>query len=179
MSGKDDRRQRRIDALALAGELGRLADGYRGVLAGTIGAHDLDHALDRAVAHARDLDPDLASDLEPELVGDRTRYIDHAFARSIHRALARALDRRALILRSMYGGGRIGPTCEASAERRLLSCLAGVLPAAERSRFVAEAQGNLGDCERRWQRIDHLVWLAIGMPRLAWMMWRDGRRGRV
>jgi hypothetical protein len=61
----------------------------------------------------------------------------------------------------------------------LLGCLARFLPAAERSRFVAEAQGNLGDCEHWWQRVDHLACLALGTPRLAWMMWRENRRGRV
>jgi hypothetical protein len=63
------------------------------------------------------------------------------------------------------------------AERRLLGCLARFLPAAERSRFEAEAQGNLGVCEHWWQRVDHLICLALGTPRLAWMMWREGRRG--
>jgi hypothetical protein len=62
---------------------------------------------------------------------------------------------------------------------RLLIVLAQFLPGPDRSRFVAEAQGNLGACDRWWQRGDHLVCLALGMPRLAWMMWRDGRRGRV
>jgi hypothetical protein len=61
----------------------------------------------------------------------------------------------------------------------ILACLAHSLPAAERSRFVAEALGNLGDCEHRWQRVDHLVCLAFGMPRLGWMMRRGGRRGRA
>jgi hypothetical protein len=62
---------------------------------------------------------------------------------------------------------------------KVVDTLARLLPAAERSRFVAEAQGNLGDCERWWQRLDHLVRMMFGTPRLAWMMWRDGRRGRV
>jgi hypothetical protein len=64
-------------------------------------------------------------------------------------------------------------------ETLLLRWLAWLLPAVERSRFVTEAQGNLGDCERWWQRIDHLVCLALGTPRLAWMMWRENRRGRA
>lgn len=62
---------------------------------------------------------------------------------------------------------------------RILNGLARLLPANERTRFVAEAQGNLGDCDRRWQRVDHLVGLTLGTPRLGWMMWREGRRGRV
>lgn len=61
----------------------------------------------------------------------------------------------------------------------VLDGLARFLPAAERSRFVAEAQGNLGDCEHWWPRVDHLVCLALGTPRLAWMMRREGRRGRA
>ena len=35
---------------------------------------------------------------------------------------------------------------------------------------MAEAQGNLGDCERWWQRVDILVCLAVAMQRLAWMV---------
>jgi hypothetical protein len=62
---------------------------------------------------------------------------------------------------------------------RLLDGPASLLPAAERARFVAEAQGNLGDCDCGWQRVDHLVCLVLGMPRLAWMMRRDGRRRRA
>jgi hypothetical protein len=63
--------------------------------------------------------------------------------------------------------------------RQALCVLARFLPATARPRSVAEAQGDLGDCERWWQQIDILVCLALGMPRLAWMMWRAGWRGRV
>ncbi len=61
----------------------------------------------------------------------------------------------------------------------LLNGLAGLLPAGQRPRFVAEAQGNLGDCDHWWQRVGYVRGLVFGMPRLAWMMRRDGRRGRV
>jgi len=61
----------------------------------------------------------------------------------------------------------------------LLGLLARFLPGDERTRFVAEAIGNLGDCEHWWQRVDHLIGLAVGTPRLAWMMHRDNRRGRA
>jgi hypothetical protein len=61
----------------------------------------------------------------------------------------------------------------------VVTVLARSLPASNRSRFVAEQRGNLGDCEHWWQRVDHLVSLAIGTPRLAWMIRRGGRRGRV
>ncbi len=48
--------------------------------------------------------------------------------------------------------------------------LACLLPAGERVRFVNEEMGNLGDCERLWQQVRHLVGLALGTPRLGWMM---------
>jgi hypothetical protein len=64
-------------------------------------------------------------------------------------------------------------------ELGLLSSLARLLPTSARARFVAEAQGNLGDCERWWQRIDVLVCLALGMPRLAWMLHHENRRDRA
>jgi hypothetical protein len=64
-------------------------------------------------------------------------------------------------------------------EGHVLRGLARLLPAAARTRFTAEARGNLGDCDQWWQRVDQLVCLALGTPRLAWMMWREGRRGRV
>jgi hypothetical protein len=62
---------------------------------------------------------------------------------------------------------------------RLLGTLARFLPPDERPGFVGEAMGNLGDCERWWQRVDHLVGLMLGTPRLAWMMWRENRQGRA
>ncbi len=43
---------------------------------------------------------------------------------------------------------------------------------------MAEESGNLGGL-RWWQRADHLVCLAVGMPRLAWTMHRENRRGRA
>src|SRR5206468_7169764 len=46
-----------------------------------------------------------------------------------------------------------------AATTRLLECLALVLPSGERSRFVDEAQGNLGDCGHWWQRADQLAGL--------------------
>jgi hypothetical protein len=61
-------------------------------------------------------------------------------------------------------------------EGSLLYGLTCFLPNRERSRFVTEALGNLNDCEHWWQRVDYLVGLALGTPRLAWMMWREGRR---
>lgn len=64
-------------------------------------------------------------------------------------------------------------------EARMLGWLARLLPTHERSRFVSEALGNIGDCEHWYQRVDHLVCLALGTPRLAWMMRREGRRGRA
>ncbi len=76
--------------------------------------------------------------------------------------------------------GYFSPVVMLGLEVGVLSRLARLLPPVERSRFVAEAQGNLAYCDRRWQRVAHLVSLALGTPRLAWMMWwREGRRGRV
>jgi hypothetical protein len=66
-----------------------------------------------------------------------------------------------------------------SAETQALTGLSRLLPPAVRSTFVDEARGNLGDCSHWWQRADHLVCLALGMPRLAWMMRRENRRGRA
>ena len=66
-----------------------------------------------------------------------------------------------------------------SAEKRMLGCLARFLPATARLRFVAEERGNLDSCERRWQRVRWLAGLTIGLPRLAWMMYRENRRGRA
>jgi hypothetical protein len=62
---------------------------------------------------------------------------------------------------------------------RIRACFALLLPAKAKPRFVAEAQGNLGNCERWWQRVDHPAGLVLGMPRLAWMMRHDSWRRRV
>jgi hypothetical protein len=61
-------------------------------------------------------------------------------------------------------------------EARVLACLARLLPAQERQRFVVEQEGNLGDCERWWQRAVWLAGLTMGLPRFAWTMHRTERR---
>jgi hypothetical protein len=66
----------------------------------------------------------------------------------------------------------------ATVQSRVVGCLAWLLPDPERARFVAEERGNLGGL-RWWERVDYLVGLTIGMPRLAWMMRRNGRRRRA
>jgi hypothetical protein len=78
-------------------------------------------------------------------------------------------------LRRYLQGGRQWDT----AEGPIVAVLATLLPAKSRERFRCEVMGNIGDCEHWWQRVDHLAGLVLGMPRLAWMMRRDGRRGRV
>lgn len=96
------------------------------------------------------------------------------------RQYAAQLDSAALLIsRRLHGLAPYDCVLGGRVQSRLLECLARFLPADERARFVAEARGNLGDCGRWWQRADHLVCLAIGMPRLAWMMRRDNRRGRA
>jgi hypothetical protein len=62
-----------------------------------------------------------------------------------------------------------------TADTQTLDWLAWLLPAPERVRFVAEEQGNLGGLPS-WRRVDHLVEVAVGIPRLAWTMRREGRR---
>ncbi len=86
---------------------------------------------------------------------------------------------------SIHVGGRYRLAAESasppsrSTEVRLTSWLSLLLPAAARERFVDEEMGNLRTCKRLWQRVDHLVGLAIGTPRLAWMMQREERRRRA
>jgi hypothetical protein len=64
-------------------------------------------------------------------------------------------------------------------ELYVLDRLAGLLPVGERRRFVTEVAGDLGDCEARWERTGRLMSVAFAMPRLAWMMRRENRRGRA
>jgi hypothetical protein len=187
----------RAELLGLADELCRLsgryrAYGFRGIVIGVSGlARDLDLAVAcegaltnvLAFTGASKLALQVQSrarDLEYELgrVLDNAFDFDHARARALARALSRDLTYIGAALRRFEG--EEAPTrWNDKTEARLLSVLARLLPAVNRSRYVAEAQGNLGDCERWWQCVDQLVCLAIGMPRLAWMMWREERRGRV
>jgi hypothetical protein len=84
--------------------------------------------------------------------------------------LLRLQIRPSIQLRQRAGGG-------ATVVVRLLSQLGLLLPASERQRFVAEELGNLGDCMSWWERANHLLGLALGMPRLVWVMRpRKGRR---
>lgn len=53
---------------------------------------------------------------------------------------------------------------------RLLGWLSLPLPARERERFVAEAQGDLGVCEGLRERVGWLLGVLIGMPGLVWTM---------
>lgn len=181
MSRRTDRR--RAGALALAEELSRLADYHRlldRALSRThelyidapidLGRPDLDAALDRAQAYNLNLDRFRTSlEREQGIVRDIV-FIDD---------LANALDQAATTLRRRNADASVDRSWKPWDEGRLLGLLARFLPADERTRFVAEALGNVGDCDHWWQRIDHLVCLAIGMPRLAWIVRREGRRGRV
>jgi hypothetical protein len=53
---------------------------------------------------------------------------------------------------------------------RVLFVLTRVLPAAEREQTFMEWCGNLDYCETRWERIRFVAELAIGIPRLAYVM---------
>jgi hypothetical protein len=144
------------EVLALVEELSHHALNYRR------GCLDVG-SLNDALGHAYDLG------FRPDL-GDGTVS---------KRDLAHAIDSIAVALRRQYQGATVCHHRVLQFEDCLLSCLARLLPIEVRSRFVAEALGNLGECEHWRQRGDHLVCLAVGTPRLAWMMWREGRRGRA
>jgi hypothetical protein len=175
-----DRDTRRAEALSLAEDMNRLADRYRRIDRVLTRDHDLEvldvefwqlqHLLDRAWTLG--------------INRERFRHFVDRECRMFRNSvvatdLASALDRTAVTLRGQYGGRGWGPSWQTRAEWGLLGCMACFLPDAKRSRFLVEAFGNLGDCEHWWQRVDQLVGLAIGTPRLAWMMRRETRRGRV
>jgi PAS domain S-box-containing protein len=67
---------------------------------------------------------------------------------------------------------RLNWTAGNSVETRMLGFLALLLPARERMRFVVEATANLGFCDSLLQRIGFLLAMAIGTPRLAFMLRR-------
>jgi hypothetical protein len=167
----------------LAAKLGQMAAGFRALALGS--ALDFDPELVRARDHALNL-------ICSGLPGDDAIDIIHVLDGDLFRRLVSGgdLDRDAVLDLAWQMETLMAPLCADGQQRsvlrpddevedRVLAWLARLLPAAERSRFVAEAHGNLGDCDRRWQRIDHLVCMAIGTPRLAWMMCRENRRGRA
>jgi hypothetical protein len=187
------------EALALANELRRHARGYRGwardVAMGDLVCLACDLLLGRGLMYRRVLElhrasgfaihrvHDLVSD--PDLVdklirgrGASETQDDRAGICELARGIADDLETVAADLQLQYEDPDV-PGSPAAVETCTLATLALLLPAAGRSRFVAEARGNLGTCDRWWQRVDHLVCLALGMLRLAWMMWRDGQRGRL
>jgi hypothetical protein len=183
---RDNRELRRADALAFAEEISRFAARY------PLDSRDLnlvllqefaaaiDRAFDRGLLHC--LDPERAGVLDILRARSQVRLAFSSDARATDPLLVSNLGVVEQIAESLIGQFRStwsGGNWEVQVERRVLWCLACLLPVSEQSRFVTEAQGNLGDCERWWQRVDQMVGLAFGMPRLAWMMWRDGRRGRV
>jgi hypothetical protein len=159
-------------ALGLAPGLGRILALVRGRV------HVVDKFLDRALGLDRDLH--LGRQIL-DLVLDRRIGVnrDLAFGGDLVIELANRLEAEVPLLRADGQQGNPTRGRDHRVEARILNCMARPLPGTGRSRFVAEAQGNLGDCEHWWQRVDHLVGLAFGMTRLAWMMRRDGRRGRV
>jgi hypothetical protein len=121
---------------------------------GLDGARGLDRDFGQALTHTRDRAFEFAYRL------------DTASAAAVRVSSESALD----------SGNRM---LERKANVVFLGCLARLLPARERGRFVAEARGNLACSEGRWQRIDILVTLAIGTPRLALVMRHNSRRGRT
>lgn len=124
----------------------------------------------RAFAQARQLDFALVHGDEPDRGTARVRALALARVRALQDVGA---------AHRQHAGTEVPQTWGTKTQNRAVAWLARLLPAGERSRFVAEEQSNLGACERWWQRVDCLVMLAIGTPRLAWLMRREGRRRRV
>lgn len=172
---------------ALVGTLARLAGGYRRSYPGwddwcgsTLHrTMDIAYAIERALALGCRLDPRISDRLAIKL-----DYSLH-YASRLHgsgelsrhgaRGLIRALRTTGNCLRRRQG--RAVQDAILEREALVLDCLAWLLPAPQRGRFIDEQLGNLAYCGGWWQRVDHLVCLAIGTPRLAWMMRREGRRG--
>jgi hypothetical protein len=121
------------------------------------------------LTHDRDNDSVLCYDFYRDL-DSGMQYDGQAFD------IGGSLDAASAVVCRWVEGQGSDLSLEATAEAHVLGCLARLLPAGERVRFVAEARGNLGDCVRWWQRVEDLVMLAIGTPRLAVMMRREGRR---
>jgi hypothetical protein len=82
-------------------------------------------------------------------------------------------------LRKERDTAAVSPSLQSGASGLMLGFLARFLPAERRYRFVAEELGNLAVSGHWRQRAIHLVGLVLGTPRLAWVMRREGRRGRV
>jgi PAS domain-containing protein len=74
------------------------------------------------------------------------------------------------------GDGWLDSVAGHKVEIRMLTILARLLPARERERFVIEAMANVEFCDNLLERIHFLIATAVGMPRLAFMLRRAGRR---
>jgi hypothetical protein len=74
---------------------------------------------------------------------------------------------------------RYASRIEAPATGWLLGLVSRLLPRASRIRFMAEVLGDLATCTKCRQRLVYLMGLVIGVPGLAWMMWRENRRGQA
>lgn len=195
MSRKHDR----AAALALADNCLRLACDVRVLNITSSSGHTRASTLTVVFDRARDLTDsicalDQARDI---LIGSAadgvvfrsTRYRIRTLIRTRSRTRRRALnlandladdfERLGVELVRRYQGAEVGDTCETRAEDYALTWLARLLPAGERSRFVAEERGNLGDCEHWRHRAAWLIGLATGTPRLAWMMRRESQRSRA
>jgi hypothetical protein len=181
-------RARNLDlrrALNLGRDLDRILDRARGVVCDVDVDRGYEHVLHRALddSRRRRVDPrHIVRDLDPELIracaGIVARTPDLKLASASASDLAGRLNFQASVLRAAPLRDNLLDQADSFATA-VLTCLACFFPADERSRFVAEAHGNLGDCGHWRQRVDLLVRLALGTPRLAWMMWREGRRGRL
>ena len=58
----------------------------------------------------------------------------------------------------------------------ILACLALLLPARDRERFVREVTANMADRQRWWQRFEELLSVAAAVPALAVILRRARRR---
>jgi hypothetical protein len=142
----------------------------------------LDRARDRAIA-LRVLDlalalvraREVALDLDGALARPLNVDLDLDFVRNLVFHIVRDLDRAAVSLDRWFEGAVTVHNREFRVGRRLLGWIARCLPVDERSRFVAEELGHLGVLPW-WRRVDHLVEVAIGTPRQAWIMRREGGR---
>jgi hypothetical protein len=188
----------------LADELDWLAAGYRSIVSDAAHASVFSDGRERArhLAPGPDVpyligligpdpDPYVPLILDQDFTDAFASDINCTFARRRTRELAQALDfarnhpldvdcAKAVRLvhllekhaRLHHAAAQLGTDRWGEA----LACLARLLPASERTRFVDEEMGNLGGDVPWRERVDRLVDLGIETPRLAWQLRRAGWR---